>query len=358
MIEVPEKSKSDRSSLQKQRLAQDQKPAVNALQSALAPFSVSPNEAVAIWIGLKSKPGIVFYNEERDDLNNIAIGIAETILDKDQQRWILLQGHPWWAEPSRNQAQLIGMQQRLTSMRLRSFLIEAAQKQRKDLVHFALLREVSRAELVTLFVNIPKQVKFLGGVLELPWKLTNLAANVPENVYIIATLGQDLEIIDDQRVLNNCVVIYLANHHSDLMAPPELSDVFQGSAGQILSSCRSFDPRHARSLLPTGQTHSSLQVLNEVLNLLRKHDIQPDPGLIKDALLYIGHAWDQKGQGLYDEHLEANIEIASDFWLFQSVIPRIWLKAKQNKWLQQDGIQLLAGRYPMSEQKWKSLFQS
>jgi hypothetical protein len=99
-------------------------------------------------------------------------------------------------------------------------------------------------------------------------------------------------------------------------------------------------------------------VLNEVLNLLRKHDIQPDPGLIKDALLYIGHAWDQKGQGLYDEHLEANIEIASDFWLFQSVIPRIWLKAKQNKWLQQDGIQLLAGRYPMSEQKWKSLFQT
>jgi hypothetical protein len=119
---------------------------------------------------------------------------------------------------------------------------------------------------------------------------------------------------------------------NEFIAPSELRDVFQGSAGQILSGSRSFDPRHARSLLPPGQTHSSLQVLNE--------------------------AWDQKGQGLYDEHLEANIEIASDFWLFQSVIPRIWLKAKQNKWLQQDGIQLLAGRYPMSEQKWKSLFQT
>jgi hypothetical protein len=356
MIMVTKNQRSKSVSQRRNLYAQWERYSVRKLQAALTPFGVSPFEAISIWIGLKSKPGLLLYSNQRSNIDKIAVEVAETILDNDENRWISLQGHPWWAGQGPNQAQLIATQQRLTSIRLRSFLVKAAEQDENHRIHLAFLRKVGRAELRNFFVDIPRQVKAFGGVLELPWDLSSHPTALPENIYLLGTLGQDLDIIDDNEVLDYSSVIFLNDRMGDVRSPAQVPIIIDHSIQNTLTICRSFDPSRAGNLIPSSHKHDAMQVLANVLSLLNKHRVKSDLGIITDAYLYLGHAWDGEGQGLFDPHMNRNIRIAGDFWLKQCLIPRIRRIVDRKPKLQNEGLQLLKEYYPRAERLWRSLW--
>ena len=99
-----------------------------------------------------------------------------------------------------------------------------------------------------------------------------------------------------------------------------------------------------------------MRVLADVLSLLNKHRVKSDLGIITDAYLYLGHAWDMGRRGLFDPHVDRNIHIAGDYWLKQSLIPRIRLIVDRRPKLQMEGLQLLSENYPRAERLWRRLW--
>ena len=235
MVTMTEKQRNKSTSQHWNTYAQWERDAVRKLQAALTPFGLSAFDVVSIWIGLKSKPGLVLCSSQRTDLDKIAVEVAQTILDNDENRWISLQGHPWRAAQSPNQAQLIAMQQRLTSIRLRSFLARASEHRENHQIHLALLRKIGQAELRNFFVDIPRQINAFGGVFELPWDFTTIPTALPENIYLLGTLGQDLEIIDDNDVLDYSSVIFLDDQIGDHQVPHQVPHIIDHSTQKTLA---------------------------------------------------------------------------------------------------------------------------
>jgi hypothetical protein len=348
----PSKSISDKRHL----LAQWERSAVRKLQVALAVYGVSPINTVSIWIGLKSKPGVVLYPSYREDLDKIAVDVAATIMDQDNSRWISLQGHPWWANQGPNQSQLIAMQQRLTSIRLRSFLGRASEQEKKHHIALALFRKIGRAELRSFFIDIPRQLNKFGGVLELPWDFSDSPTSFPENLYLIGTLGQDLDVVGDSEVLDYCSIVSIDDLSDSYPSQYDTPQLIDHPIERTLTICRSFDPHRAGNRIPSSRKQDALRILVNVLSLLYKHNVKLDLGIINDAYLQLGHAWDIEGHGLFDSRIEENILIAADFWLMHSVIPRIYPVVNRIPNLKIEGLHFLTDKYPKAERLWRKLW--
>ncbi|NIM94714.1 MAG: hypothetical protein GTO18_13520 [Anaerolineales bacterium] len=358
MVTMTAKKSMKQISQQKDLHAKWERQSVRIIQTALAPLGVSPYDAVSIWIGLKSKPGIVLCSNQRADLDKIAVEVAQTTLDHDENRWISLQGHPWWAGQSPNQAQLIAMQQRLTSIRFRTFLVYASKQQENYQLHLALLHGIGQGELHNFFVEIPRQVKAFGGVLELPWDFSTTPTALPEYLYILGTFGQDLDIIDDNDVLDHCSIILLDEQFGDHWVPQQVPHINDHSTQTTLAICRNFNPYRAGNLFPMSHKKDAMRVLVDALLLFNKHRVKTNIGIITDAYLHLGHAWDAEGHGLFDLNKNRNIHIAGDYWLKQSLIPRIRRIVDHKPKLQKEGLQLLTENYPGAERLWRRLWPS
>ncbi|NIS81092.1 MAG: hypothetical protein GTO14_12990 [Anaerolineales bacterium] len=339
------------------RIALDEQKAVHVFHSTLATLGVSRSEAVAIWIGLKSKPGMILRTLSHNLADRVAFRIAQTMLDKDSHRFILIQGHPWWAHPGPYQAQQITMQGRLTSVRLRAFLVNAAMNGNREFMHIILIQGIGRAELYSYFTLIPRQLHALGGVLDLPWDSATSPTAVHENVFMMATVRQRLGVIDQPNILDFCTILTLQDPCTSSTSS-ELDRYFSSPLQHALSIHRAFNPFFARALIPAKHKSDALCVVGEALTLLDKNDVQPDPGLVKDAYMYLGHAWDLNHQGLFSKRVKTNVRLASDFWLTQSFIPRIWGEAKRRLPLQKDVERFFTDRYLKAEATWLHLLES
>lgn len=331
---------------------QSERAALQALYEALAPHNVSWGEAVSIWIGLKSKHGLILQTPHAISADQVALKIAQVILGKDAHQMIQLQGHPWWAVNTPNQAQLIMMQQRLTSLRLREFLLEAARNEEKEFMHFVLLRGIGRAELYTYFMDVPRQVRAFGGVLELPWDLAAKPTAVRENIFVIATEGQKLGLVSEREVLDFCLVLTLDGYMGTLNQddPKILDGVAQ--LPSVLSRARCLNPNKAKARIPSCGPTADLRIVGEVLKLLLKNDVKWEPGLARDAYLFMGHAWDRLQKGLFDMQVDENSRLAVEFWLRHSAIPRVWNIARERPSLRQDFRSLISGRFSVAEDAW------
>ncbi|MFV1859236.1 MAG: hypothetical protein ACC647_07785 [Anaerolineales bacterium] len=326
---------------------QDERNALDRLGQALGPFGLSPQQITNLWVALKSKPALLLSGPRESMRDRLAMDLAKTIAGSQAERCLLLQGHPWWAAKARNQAQFIQAQQRYTTLRLRSFLDFVADPESDADLFFAIMLDVSRAELHEYFVDIPRQVRSIGGV-ELPFDFALLPTRYSDRLYWLATFDPHPSTWMEPRVLDTATVIELG-----AVAPLEEA----GSApllpgepafSETLVHSRRFDPRAARAALPAhGHGHDdALRPLRCVLALLRKQRLEPPSGLISDGLLYLGNAWDVAGGGLFSVDPVANTIQAGEFWLKQSALPRLSAMLRQHRALQMDFADWLDDEFP------------
>jgi hypothetical protein len=329
--------------------------AVMAFYRALAPFGVSWTDAVSLWIGLKSKRNLILQASRDISLDELAREIGRVVLGSYSDRLITLQGHPWWAVNTPNQPQLVMMQQRLTSQRLREFLIQAEADRANESLHFMLLRKIGRAEIGTFFVDLPRQLRAFGGIVQLPWDRSSRPIALRENVVIVATEGQDLGLVSEREALDWSLAFTLEGSREFPKAKTLVGDV---RLEPVLSSVRCLNPYKAKLRIPTGLPAVDLRIVGEVLTLLHRNDMTWDQGLVTDAYLFMGNAWDRNQKGLFSSQAEVNVHLASGFWLRHAAIPRIWNATKGRSALRRDLKRMISRRYAESKSPWAGLLDS
>jgi hypothetical protein len=247
------------------------------------------------------------------------------------------------------------MQQRLTSQRLREFLQSAGSEEDGDAIHFVLLRGIGRAEVHTYFVDLPRQLRAFGGVLKLPWDLSESPTMLRENTVIFATEEQDLGMVSEREALDWSLIYTLEGS-----ADRPIQESTEGAAhlAPILSAVRCLNPYKAKARIPSGVPTVDIRVVGEVLTLLHRNDVEWDSGLVTDAYLFMGNAWDRKGVGLFDSQTDANVHLASELWFRHSAIPRIWNATKGHSSLRRDIQRLISRRYSESSDSWLSMLES
>ncbi len=299
-----------------------------------------------MWVALKSKPALLLMGPKDSIRDRLAMDLANTITGSQAERCLLLQGHPWWAAAARNQAQFIQAQQRYTTLRLRSFLDDVADTEPEADLFFAIMLDVSRAELHEYFVGLPRQERSIGGV-ELPVNFALLPTRYPDRLYWLATFDPRRTIWMDPRVLSAATIVELgagSTLEEDGSAELRTSDPV---LSDILVRRRRFDPRAARAALPARrQGQDALRPLHCVLAILRKRRMAPPSGLISDGLLYFGNAWDAAGDGLFSGDPIANTVLAGEFWLKQSALPWLGEMLRQHRALQMDLVDWLEAEFP------------
>jgi hypothetical protein len=339
---VPERS---------ERLSEQE--ALQAFHRALSPLSISRVEAVSIWIGLKAKHGMILQTPGSKPADPVSRRIARIMLGDDWHRMIQLQGHPWWAVRTSNQPQLVLMQQRLSSLRLNAFLADAAREFDDRCTRFILLRRIGRAELDAFYGRNPQRRRTSGSVFNLPWDLATAPAAVRDNLIIIATEGQPLGLIDQREILDSSVAITLDNYRDAHPGAASLTTNGEAVLGPALAAARSLNPLDARALVPAEIKADALRLVGSVLTLLDRHGVKWEPGMLRDAYLFIGHAWDRSHRGLFSVNQRDNLKAVEDFWLSRSAIPRIWRASQQRRALWPLLSAMLTDRYPMAEQTWR-----
>jgi hypothetical protein len=325
---------------------QDERSALDSLGRSLGPLGLSPQEITKLWVALKSKPALLLMGPKDSIRDRLAMDLAKTITGSQAERCLLLQGHPWWAAKARNQAQFIQAQQRYTTLRLCSFLEWIADPESDADLFFAIMLDVSRAELHEHFVEIPRQLRSNRGV-ELPFDFAPLAARYSDRLYWLATFDPHRTTWMDPRVLNLATVVELGTGSplEGNSSAPQLA--FEPALSELLVRCRRFDPKDARAALPARrQGRDALRPLHCVLAILRKRRIAPPSGLISDGLLYFGNAWDAAGDGLFSGDPIVNTVLAGEFWLKQSALPRLSEMLRQHRALRMDLVDWLEAEFP------------
>jgi hypothetical protein len=331
--------------------------AVRIFCSSLEAMGLSKFDATAIWIGLKSKPGMIIQCAQHELSNRLATKVAMTLLGSHPGRFIRLQGHPWWARPGIGQSYWADMQSRLNASSLRSFLGRALQKRERSKLHFILLEGISRAELHLYYLQFPAQSGNMPGLSGLPWRQSLQLIEANQHIFLMVTEGQPLGLINDPGPLRFNTIIQLPD---SLENPAEGFETAHDPFPALESSLTAFrdhNARKARALIPRRHLTEALCVAGEALALMEKYKLKPIPGLFKDAYLFIGHSWDLHQEGIFSRHIKSNILQASDFWLRQAFIPRIWPQAKRRSVIQAILLQYFHSGYPRAEHAWRQLME-
>ncbi|OGO15902.1 MAG: hypothetical protein A2Z14_15015 [Chloroflexi bacterium RBG_16_48_8] len=334
---------------EKEGLAIAERKAVDALAVELTSLGLSYVDSVNLWISMKSKPALLFCGPSGGFSDSLSSAISHTLVGENSWQSQRFQGHPWWSEKSNNAGRLMMAQQRFTSIRLRSFLAEAAEAENSNQLFFALLIGISRAELQEYFVYLPRQIQTLGGILELPFDISSDPTPYPENMYLIATINLDYELATELEVFDTCTLIYTEDL-SSIKPDPILSEpVSPLSIQEILNRRRRFTlVGSLETLSRLDGNYTQLGALTEIMTLLEMHNIQPRIGMVKDAYLFYANSWDALGQGLFDENPSVNTHWVEDFWFQQSVIPRLLNRSLNDRALRNDFLRLLTRNYPRS----------
>ncbi len=329
-------------------LRAEERAALSSFSRSLAPLGLSYIEAANLWTALKSKPALLLTGSPRSGLREVALRTSRALVGEDRGRGLIFQGHPWWTARSRNSAQLTTAQQLLTTARLRALLAEATLHKEQDGLYVAVLHAISRAEVRTFFVDLPRQIRTFGGVFELPLDRSAEIIPFPDNLYLLATIDERSSHIHDPHVLDSGIIVRLG-----LPIPAEDDGEASGASAatpplmDILRACRHFKPREARLALPKhAHGPDPLMPLWAIMAFLKRHALRCPAGLVQDAFLFLGNAWDTSGKSLFSEDPQANSVLAGDFWLQQCALPRLAPAIREHERLHYELAMWLPPRYP------------
>jgi hypothetical protein len=326
--------------------------AIKKLATVIAHHGLDFADSVNIWISLKSKSGLIFCGSSLTGLGNLVDSISTAFVEKESNQVEKFLGHPWWASKSQRPSTYITAQQRFTSIRFRSFLDEVGSSGKTEKLYFALLKGISRLELREFFVDIQRQASTFGGILELPLDMASVPTTIPKNLLLLATIKLEGTMIVDWDVLNNSTAIYVDRKHAVVPPMPEISGLAHQSMQTVLIKRWNISLADALSIIKqVNQAQNLIKPLFQFFSLVRKYNPEPQNGLVRDAILYLGNAWDVNGRGLFDERPMVNVQHAIDFWLFQSAIPRLMSVIRKEPEMRADVIRFLDRSFPLTARR-------
>lgn len=293
----------------------------------LSPLGVRRADLIGVWITLKSKPVIIFCASDGELAEVVSSAVATAIAG---DRVVRFQGHPWWATGRGINTHLASAQERLTTIRLQAFLDEAASEHGALGLSAALFERISRAELSSML----KPLSASGASeisIRLQLDLIREEQPLPRSVYLLASMesvdmGESFDLSPRAGMINLYKDLSIMGVGQDRLTQQGLPHL-----EAALLTTREFHPGEAWRNVPRLDGASDpLRFIGQTYAILMREGLSPARGMLQDAMLYLGNAWDVTGKGLFDEDAESNTKHAVDQWLLNAVLPR-YLRALRNQ---------------------------
>ncbi len=293
--------------------------AVLIFAQRLSHVGISTQDAIAIWVALKSTPSIIFSHQDLDRADEIAQATAQAILQEAPQRIFKFQGHPWWGQTPGTSGDLTQAQQRFTALRLRALLDEASSSSGESRTYFAVFKRISHAEIKLLSPFASPEAGSRRRLIKIPNDLADEVASFPENVYLLSTMNPESIRLHgwETRIVPMLFPLQgLVADRTALRRPARLR------LTSILLANRCFESRRAWRRIPLEyQKSKALVALRESASYLLDRGVPGRHPLARLASLLLGNAWSGTGQGLFDRDPDLNAALAYRYWLRLAVLP-------------------------------------
>lgn len=316
--------------------------------AAQAGVRADPISILNFYVALKSKPLAILTGPAQRGKIALVQSLAQVLTGGDPLRCQMMVGHAWWAGASREVALFTEAQTRFNTDKILALIEEAWKPENANRVFLACLTRISPAEVMGFFSEVAFQLRH-GQIMRLPTAHLSEPIPYPPNLFLVGTMDTNRFEAWDEDLLSRTTIIQwptgdveAARPSSDVKAIPD------GESEFLHSLIR--DGRAARLKLQRvlGTQLPGVWPLIQIETLLRQHVADPPPSAPGDAMIYLANAWTKRGARLFDPSPTANLEIALDLSIAQSVLPHAEAAIQRSPALREELRAMLNGKFPRS----------
>jgi hypothetical protein len=174
----------------------------------------------------------------------------------------------------------------------------------------------------------------------------------PSNFFSIGTLDNSQFNWYDKDLLPQTNVIHLldgGDFPRTQVLPKPSSPVPNGKNVILRSSVRDEHSAYMKLLrIIRDQPNAMLQLL-EVERAMLEHNVEYSPRSVKnEVIIFLANAWTKDGNGLFDNSLRGNFDIALDLAISQIVLPIGWKAIRRSTRLRRRLGEVLSDKYVYS----------
>jgi hypothetical protein len=215
-------------------------------------------------------------------------------------------------------------------------------------VFLAGLTRISPAELMGFFSEVAFQLRH-GQIMRLPTAHLSEPIPYPPNLFLVGTMDTARLGESDEDLLSMTTIIHWAGSEVEAARPSSHVEAIPNGESEFLRSLVR-DERAARLKLQRvlGKRLPGVWPLVRIEALSRQQMADPPPSVPGEAMIYLANAWSRRGTGLFDPSPTANLEIALDLSIAQSVLPHAQASMQQSPALREELRATLNGKFPRS----------
>ena len=315
---------------------------------AQAGVRTDPISIVNFYVALKSKPLAILTGPAQSGKIALVQSLAQVLTGGDPLRCQMMVGHASWARASREVTLFTEAQTRFNTDKILALIEEAWKPENANRVFLACLTRISPAELLGFFSEVAFQLRH-GQIMRLPTAHLSEPVPYPPNLFLVGTM--DVPRLDgsDEDLLSMTTLIQWAGSEVETARPSSRVEAIPNGEGEFLHSLVR-DERATRLKLQhvLGKRLPAVWPLIRIEALLRQHVADPPPSVPGEAMSYLANAWTRQGAGLFDLSPTANLEIALDLSITQSVLPHAQASIQRSPALREELRATLNGKFPRS----------
>jgi hypothetical protein len=189
----------------------------------------------------------------------------------------------------------------------------------------------------------------LGQIMRLPTTHLTEPVAYPPNLFLVGTMDTKRFDAWDQDLLSMTTIIQWRAAAVETYRPPSDVNAMPGGESEFLRSLiRGERATRLKLQRVLGARLPTVWPLIQIDSLLGRH--VPDRPLsgLRDSLIYLSNAWTRRGAGLFGPSPTANLEIALDLNIAQSVLPCAEAAIQHSPALRDELRAMLNGKFPRS----------
>ena len=315
---------------------------------ARAGVRADPIAIVNFYVALKSKPLALLTGPAQSGKIALVRCLAQVLTGGDPLRCQMMVGHAWWAGASREVALFTEAQTRFNTDKILALVEEAWKPENANRGFLAGLTRISPAELMGFFSEVAFQLRH-GQIMRLPTAHLSEPIPYPPNLFLVGTMDTARLGESDEDLLSMTTIIHWAGSEVEAAWPSYHVEAIPNGESEFLRSLVR-DERAARLKLQRvlGKRLPGVWPLIQIESLLRRHVGDPPPRVLGEAMIYLANAWSRRGAGLFAPSPTANLEIALDLSIAQSVLPHAQASIQRSPGLREELRATLNGKFPRS----------
>jgi len=277
---------------------------------------------VNFYVAMKSKPMLILPGLIHSDKLPLVRALTHVLIGEDSFQCQMVTGHPWWVGTRGSSALLTTIHTRFVTEKILAVMEEASLPENFERIYIVCLLQINPAELSNCFTEVAYQLSS-GEIMRIGDVHFSRPLRYPDNLWLIGTLDEPLESLDDTDLLSQAMILQLPMFKMKVDTQSSSDDQARFQAVFMRSRVRGKQLAYHKLESVLYEHGSTLGPILRVVQYLNSHGLYLPSSVLDNCVLYLANAWSSKGRGLFSPISCRNLEIASDFAIKQMILPRI-----------------------------------